>query len=144
MALKVFTFPESPIVPLSLTTYIVYSRYADDMTFSSNDLMALKELHKKLAPIIKSAGYVLNNEKTRYLSGKGKMVVTGITLNSGRMTTGRRRKRKIRAALYNHIIKKDKAVKMNEILGTVAFVRDIEPDYYPKLKQYINSISKRT
>jgi RNA-directed DNA polymerase len=140
----IFRSVDEKIVNLCERMNIVYSRYADDMTFSSNDLMALKELHRKLVPVIKSAGYVLNNEKTRYLSGKGKMVVTGITLNSGRMTTGRGRKRKIRAAFYNLIVKKDTAVKISEVLGTVSFMRDIEPDYYLKLKGYINSIKNRT
>jgi len=107
-------------------------------------LMSLRQLHNKLVPIIESDGYVLNNEKTRYLSGKGKMVVTGITLNSGRMTTGRDRKRKIRAALYNLIVRKDTTVKMNEVSGTVAFMRDIEPGYYLKLKEYIKSINNKT
>ncbi len=140
----IFRSVDEKIVNICGRMNIAYSRYADDMTFSSNDLMSLRQLHNKLVPIIESDGYVLNNEKTRYLSGKGKMVVTGITLNSGRMTTGRDRKRKIRAALYNLIVRKDTTVKMNEVSGTVAFMRDIEPGYYLKLKEYIKSINNKT
>ena len=122
---------------------LTYSRYADDLTFASNDLDLLKELYSKVKTIINEEGYALNPRKTRYYSGKQKMVVTGLLLNSGQITTGRDRKRRIRAALYNYIARNDDAVEIEKVLGIVAFIRGIEPDYYSRLKNYIYSLKKR-
>ena len=116
---------------------IAYSRYADDMTFSSNDFQALKEIYKSVQGIIESAGYNLNEDKTRYYTGKGRMLVTGIRLNSGRMKTGRYRKRTIRALIHHYFVRESDSVNLNKLLGKIAFVRDIEPDYYLKLKEYV-------
>ena len=122
---------------------LTYSRYADDLTVASNDLNILKELYGKVETIVNSEGYTLNPQKARYYSGKQKMVVTGLLLNSGHLTTGRDCKRPIRAALYNYIARQDDAVEIDKVLGTVAFIRGIEPAYYTRLKKYISNLKQR-
>jgi RNA-directed DNA polymerase len=68
-----------------------YSRYADDITFSTN----LKDFPSEVAAwdgknwsagrdlrnSINKAGFLLNNTKTRLSSGKGRQTVTGLTVN---------------------------------------------------------------
>jgi len=68
------------------------------------------------------------------------MLVTGLLLNSGQLTVGRDRKRKVRAAAYNYFIKKDKSVNENRLLGMLAFMRDIEPDFYKKFLKYCHKL----
>lgn len=136
----VFREVDDKLVDICDRMGIAYSRYADDMTFSSNDLAALKELYEKINVIITTEGYDLNDSKTRYYSGKGRMLVTGLILNSGRMTIGRRRKRNIRATLLNYFVNNDDSVNINKLFGSIAFLRDIEPEYYLKLKEYVNRI----
>lgn len=133
----VFRPVDEKIVDLCSRINITYSRYADDMTFASNDFQALKDLYENVNNVIISGGYALNKQKTRYCSGKNRMIVTGLRLNSGRLTTGRDRKRRIRAALYNHIVKRDQSVNVNEVLGNVAFIRSVEPDYHSKIEAYV-------
>lgn len=107
-----------------------YSRYADDLTFSSNDFDRLKEVHPLVETILKKHSFELNEKKTRFYSGKGRLVVTGIILNSGKLTTGRARKRKVRAMLFRHIVKKEGSINLKELFGNIAFMRDIEPGYF--------------
>lgn len=107
-----------------------YSRYADDLAFSSNDIQRLKDIERTVEDIISKHGFTLNNEKTRYSSGKGRKVVTGIILNSDRMTIGRGRKRLIRSMIHNYIVKKSDDLNKNQLFGYIAFLRDIEPSYF--------------
>lgn len=61
-----------------------YTRYADDLTFSTNDLSFESDLNDfldKLKKIIEKAGFEINNKKTRlHLSGT-KQIVTGLIVN---------------------------------------------------------------
>lgn len=120
-----------------------YTRYADDLTFSSNDFSHLQDLKSEIEKILREHGFQLNHKKTRFLTGKGRKLVTGLLLNSGKLTVGRRRKRYIRAALFNYVVKGDKNVKMNKLAGTLAFIRDIEPDFYRSFLKYRSELQRK-
>lgn len=119
---------------------IVYSRYADDLCFSSNYSKELLEIKEKISIILRDQGFELNEDKTRLMTGKYKKIVTGLYLNSGNITVGRFRKRYVRSALYNYYIKKDTNINMNEIYGMISFISGIENDYKFKVKKYIKSL----
>ena len=136
----VFRPTDEKIIDVCSRMHITYSRYADDMTFASNDFQALKEVHGQLKQLLESAGFKINTKKTRYCSGKDRMLVTGLRLNSGKLTTGRERKRRIRAALYNYVISNDQTINMNRVLGQIAFIRSIEDDYYSKVQRYVSKL----
>lgn len=119
---------------------IDYSRYADDMTFSSNDYEKLKDIIPQVGKICKRNGYTLNRKKTRIMTGKRRVSVTGIVLNSGKLSIGRNKKKEIRSAIYNYIVKKDKTVNIKSLIGNLSFLRDIEFSTYKKLVNYKNKL----
>jgi RNA-directed DNA polymerase len=119
---------------------IIYSRYADDLTFSNNNYDRLTQLLPAIEKIVSEMRFSLNKSKTRLFSGKERKAVTGVLLNSGRLTTGRKRKRRIRAQLFNFLVKRDPTVNLNKVLGEIAFIRDIEPAYGKKCKEYKNKL----
>jgi ABC-type phosphate/phosphonate transport system substrate-binding protein len=84
----------------------------------------------------------INESKTKFLSGKGRIVITGININEGKLTVRKELKRNLRSKIYNFIVKKDKTIKVNSILGYLSFIKDIEPDYYTKLVEYIKRLKK--
>jgi len=135
----VFKVADNEIFKLCMDRNINYSRYSDDMTFSCNNFKKLKEIIPLIEKIIKKYNFNLNKPKTRFLTGKGRKIVTGIILNSGRMTIGRKRKRNIRAMMHNLIVKKS-FIQNNKIAGNLAFLKDIEPSYYEKM---INGYKKK-
>lgn len=122
---------------------VCYSRYADDLSFSNGNVRRLEELKTQVEKILNKNGYFLNTKKTRLLRGAGRKAVTGIILNSGRPTIGRERKRIIRSMIYNYLIKKEKSVNVNQLLGYLAFLRDIEPQYYEKMISYKKNLTER-
>jgi len=122
---------------------VIYTRYADDLAFSANNFSSLEELKPEIDKILRKGGFELNKKKTRFLTGKGRMLVTGLVLNSGKLTVRRSIKREIRAALFNHIVKGDEKVNVNKLVGTLAFIRDIEPDFYEKFLGYRSRLRKK-
>jgi RNA-directed DNA polymerase len=124
------------------TKLIVYSRYADDLVFSCDTKNSLIEVYSFTNRILSSNSFSINKSKTRYMSGKGRMVITGVNINDGRPTVSKKIKRKLRSKIYNFLIKKDKSIDINQILGYLSFIKDIEPDYHKKILNYINKLKK--
>jgi len=119
---------------------VAYSRYADDMIFSSNTKNVLVEIYQFVNKLLIQHSFEINTSKTKYLSGKGRMAITGININAGKLTVNKDIKRNLRSNLYNIIVKKDKTININSVLGYLSFIKDIEPDHYYKTKDYIEKL----
>ena len=119
---------------------IIYTRYADDLTFSSNNRVRIFETISSVKKIIHENGFQINNDKTQFFGGKGPIRVTGVNLNPGYLSIGRRRKRELRASLHNIIIKESEDVNINKTLGMLSFLKDIEPMNYDKTIKYLNKL----
>ncbi len=119
---------------------IIYTRYADDLTFSSNNRVRIFKTISSVKEIIHENGFQINNGKTQFFGGKGPIRVTGVNLNPGYLSIGRRRKRELRASLHNLIIKESGHVNINKTLGMLSFLRDIEPTNYDNTIKYLNKL----
>ena len=80
---------------------VVYSRYADDITFSSmhNVYQPLGEFRKELKRIVESQGFVINETKTRLQKLGTRQEVTGIIV-SDKLNVSQKYVRDIRNILY--------------------------------------------
>jgi hypothetical protein len=76
-----------------------YTRYADDITFSGDDLSALKRCVALAKNVLASIGLVLNEEKTRIFGPSSRQVVTSLTVNDHAQPS-RIERRRLRAALH--------------------------------------------
>lgn len=117
---------------------VTYSRYADDLTFSSDNKQDLLDIITTIIQILSREGFSLNEKKTRLYSGENRMVVTGIIINSGKLSIGKRLKKYLRAEIYSLIILKSTDVDVNKLLGYLSYLKDIEPYTYHKFKKYID------
>lgn len=79
-----------------------FTRYADDITFSTNDVVKLpvKNLLKSIYSIIKSEHFVVNKKKTKLLTQRDRQVITGIIVNDG-LNVNRKYVRNLRATIHN-------------------------------------------
>jgi hypothetical protein len=92
-----------------------YSRYADDITFSSghNVYQENGEFRKELKRIIKDQGFVINDEKTR-LQGEGfRQEVTGLLVNH-KVNTQKRYLKQLRTWIY--LLEKNSISKAQNII----------------------------
>jgi len=90
---------------LSDKSKVIYTRYADDLFFSTQQRDVLHELETKVSTIVSDltlpANLKLNAGKTRHSSKRGARRVTGVILGSdGNPHIGRKFKRKVRALVH--------------------------------------------
>lgn len=78
---------------------LTYTRYADDLTFSSNSKIPNRFI-SELNRIITSFGFELNEHKFRLQSSASKQIVTGLVVNK-KVNVDRRYLRRLRAILYS-------------------------------------------
>ena len=118
---------------------VVYTRYADDMTFSCDSKEKLLDLIKFIEEHLNAKGFKLNYKKTRVCSGRKAMKITGLNINSGRVTVGKVYKHKLRSELH-HFFVKGSDISEEVLAGKLAFLKSIEPDSYDKFMKYIQKI----
>ena len=80
---------------------IVYSRYADDMSFSASSASALAKARPFIAHIVRDSGFRLNSAKTRLIGPQGRKTVTGLVLAGENVGIGRFRLRELRARIHH-------------------------------------------
>ena len=84
---------------------IVYTRYADDLTFSFNDSKVRPLLLEKIPEIVASCGYQINHKKTTCQSARaGNRIITGIAVTAHDFRATRKSRRKLRAAMHQNKI----------------------------------------
>ncbi|HBR69419.1 MAG TPA: RNA-directed DNA polymerase [Rhodospirillaceae bacterium] len=118
---------------------ITYTRYADDMTFSTNRREILQECEDFINGLVRemdSPHLEINASKTLHTSKKHHRRITGLVLSSqGFVSLGRERKRLIRAMLHNYKYNQNSdADKTQKLKGLLAFACDCEPIFIDNLK----------
>lgn len=115
---------------------INYTRYADDMIFSSNDL-SYKELIDFVEVKLKENDFLLNKKKTKRMKQSRKQVVNGLVVNQ-KLNIDRRYKHKIRQEMYyiqkygllSHLENAGitKIAYAEHLMGKINFSLSIRPD----------------
>lgn len=104
----------------------VYSRYADDLTFSGDDEAAIAGLLAQAGAIVVDEGFVLNRAKTRVMRRGGAQRVTGVTVNET-LGLSRKERRRIRAAI--HRLGEDPSPEaLARVRGRIAWVHMLNPE----------------
>jgi len=116
---------------------VVYSRYADDLTFSAGSPGLLCGIKGMVQRIIREEDLEINKEKTRFLGPCKCRKVTGMVVGNGLVGIGRKQKRKLRAGIH-HLAKKnvngDERQKLIQHLdGWLAFLNGVDKTAYQQL-----------
>ncbi len=92
----IFTRCDTRISGLAAKHKSTYTRYADDMTFSSNDRSAIQAIKHSIGAILGHEGFAIAPRKTRVLAKHTSQRVTGIVINE-KLNVPREFRRKTRA-----------------------------------------------
>ncbi len=85
----------------SLKIRYIYTRYADDLTFSFDRLSDAAIIKSVARQIIEKRGLKINERKTNLQDSKnGKVIITGIAVDKNGICATRRTKKKARAAIH--------------------------------------------
>ncbi|MCY1282495.1 group II intron reverse transcriptase/maturase [compost metagenome] len=120
---------------------ITYTRYADDLTFSTGHKDILFEIpflvESKLTELF-GHSIRINKKKTRFSSMAHNRHVTGVTINnSGRLSLGRDRKRYIKHLIHLFSLGELNKEDHLHLKGLIAFAKHIEPAFLQSLtKKY--------
>lgn len=79
---------DNKLASISETNGIKYTRYADDMVFSSSHWISDTFLGN-VTSLINSYGFKLNTTKTQFMGTGDRMEVTGLVINNGRVSLNR-------------------------------------------------------
>lgn len=115
---------------------ITYTRYADDLTFSSDNRDALRKIYGMIKKIVEDEGFILNDKKTRFLTPKVRKEVIGVTLNDGVIKAPKEMKKMVRAMIHFQIISGDYS-NNDKIRGYISYIDSIEKNYRKKVIKYI-------
>ena len=123
---------------------VSYTRYADDLTFSTSESDVLSGVHQRVKSIIEGLGspnLSFNSDKTHHSSTKHRMRVTGLVLTSqGGVSVGRLQKRRIRSMVYRAKQGGITQEELNYLQGYLNFIARIEPHYIESLRLKYDSL----
>jgi RNA-directed DNA polymerase len=117
---------------------VKYTRYADDLYFSSSRPGVLYEVCKKVEAIFAettSPRLTINEKKTYHASRKKRMAVTGIRITpEGKLSVGHDLKRMLRVAAHKASQKKIGEEELGWLSGMLAYVSSIEPHFVEQIR----------
>lgn len=105
---------------------IKYTRYADDLAFSGNNIP--RNLPKLIEKIILEKGYKLNKEKTALKIKGAKKIITGVSISSGTSKPPRQFVRSTRAAVHN----------LEKSIGKLSAANSLDPLSYERTLGKLN------
>lgn len=118
------------MVTVAQKNNLIYTRYADDLTFSGEDI-SFEAVFSEIDNIIREEKFVIQRKKTRFLTEKKRKIVTGISVSSGeKLMIPKVKKREIRKNIH-YILTKGPAEHLR-------FVGSTDPSYMKRLMGYLN------
>jgi RNA-directed DNA polymerase len=127
---------------------ITYTRYADDITLSSNNPKILCKALPKILSIIRNEHFSPNLEKLRVLGPRKQCAITGLIKNSSqpRFGVGRRKKRQVRAMMH-HLISGKPVVgpyqTEESVKGWLSFVKGVDKNSFDQMQRYWSRLERK-
>lgn len=139
---------------------IEYSRYADDLTFSGNNIIKPGLFIKQIVILLEKNGFQINNKKTRYQYPNMRQEVTGIVVNE-KCNLNKLYIKDIRRGLYlwerygykraDHLyfsaektVRKEFVTLKNHIRGKLNYLKLIDGDFSPRYRKLMLRFNKLT
>lgn len=96
----------------------------------------LRKIYGMIKKIVEDEGFVVNEEKTRFLSPKVHKEVIGVTVNDGVIKAPKEMKRMVRAMIHYEIVTGDYSDN-EKIRAYIAYIDSLERNYRNKIIKYI-------
>ena len=118
---------------------ITYTRYADDLYFSTNQGNVLQSVLQGVEEYIKqitSPKLMINGRKTAFSSRKWRRLATGLVLTSDRkISIGRKKKRILKAWVNNLKFNRLTPAEVGTLRGWIAYLQAVEPLFVVALQR---------
>ena len=146
---------DKEIMSVSSAFGVDYTRYVDDLTFSSYCKETLEIVEKKVTAHLAFYGYKINSKKTKYISDNKQQNILGLVVNNYRVRLPKDFKRKIRAMLHSYAIyicnsdiKDTKHLawdtkKEQQLSGYISYICHVDGHFYVQLKHYAKELEHK-
>ncbi|MBZ5201568.1 RNA-directed DNA polymerase [Planomicrobium chinense] len=141
---------DSRIFGYSKKHNIVYTRYADDITLSSNDFASIQRSLYVVKQILQDEGYQLNTRKVRITKPGIQRKVTGLLINEDQeVRVGRKKYRELRSMIYNYknntsVTRKENRALFRKIVGWLSYLNVVDEKTYSLMVMYIKKLYGNT
>ena len=146
---------DKEIISVSSAFGVDYTRYVDDLTFSSYCKETLEIIEKRVTALLAFHGYKINPKKTKYISDNKQQNVLGLVVNNYRVRLPKDFKRKIRAMLHSYAIyicntniKDTKHLawdtkRIRQLEGYISYIKHVDSPFYVQLKRYAQKLEQK-
>jgi RNA-directed DNA polymerase len=118
---------------------VAYTRYADDLYFSTNRPNVLQGVLESLRESVNAGGVPtlrINDRKTAFSSRKRRRLAAGLVLTSDRKISIGRHKKRVLKSLVNRLKHKDlQPEQLAHLRGWIAYLRSVEPTFVLALQR---------
>jgi len=118
---------------------VSYTRYADDLYFSTNHPNLLQEVLNSLREFLRAEGSPLlriNERKTAFSSRKRRRLVAGLVLTSDRkISIGRQKKRVLKSLVWKLKRRGLQPDQVASLRGWISYLRSVEPAFVEALQR---------
>lgn len=127
---------------------ITYTRYADDITLSSNNPVTLHKSLARILKIIKSEHFKPNMSKLRILGPRRRCSITGLIKNNSeaKFGIGKKKKRRMRAVMHHCLFGLSNDAKYTSeasIIGWLNYLKSVDRESYEQMNSYWNRLRQR-
>jgi RNA-directed DNA polymerase len=127
---------------------VVFTRYADDITLSTNNRNVLPRLLPLVYQILREEGFEPHQEKTRILGPRTRCAITGLVKNSSdpAFGVGKRKKTAMRAVIHNFLARgraHPDYPSEASIEGWVQFLKNVDTASYTQMLRYWNAQKRK-
>ena len=128
LANMIFRETDAALLAYSTEKGLVYTRYADDLTFSCQDRISYEVLDD-VTKIVRNAGFNLNPNKTKFMGPGDRKEVTGVVVNS-ELSAPKEWRNSARGYL-NHVQRnvKDCAGEIGKVRGIYGILKQFDPEH---------------
>lgn len=118
---------------------VTYTRYADDLYFSTNQPNVLQKILDNLRVSVNSGGVPtlrINDRKTAFSSRKRRRLAAGLVLTSDRKISIGRHKKRMLKALVNKLKNRElEPERVAHLRGWIAYLHSVEPTFVVALQR---------
>ena len=126
---------------LARTWGCAYSRYADDIAFSGEEMFSRKDMDE-VVRIIRDEGFEINDRKSRIVGSGGRQVLAGLGVNQ--IGKPLRKRRMFWRSRFRHAEKAPREFldKVDELKGIVAYINQYDNELAKKYSEVIENIER--
>jgi retron-type reverse transcriptase len=120
---------------------IVYTRYADDITLSTQSAKKIQKAKDFIGTIISDEDLEINRTKTKLCGTKRQKKITGLIISQNNVGIGREKLRETRAKI--HHLFTEKSSDFSHVNGFLAFTYGVDKKSYTKLYRFIEAMKEK-